>query len=360
MNSDRRIFQLVAGYSNGDAISNEARAMRDIFRGWGAMSEIVCEAQLILPELLDDAWTLERYRANARADDVLLLHLSIGSEINQVFKALPGRKALLYHNITPPEFFEGIKEKTARRLAEGRRQVAELAGVAEVNLADSGFNARELEDFGYEDVHVFPLVLKLESLSDQLDPVVLEEYGDDRPTVLFVGRGAPNKRIEDLLYAFHYYQRFHAPDARFVHVGSYTGLEFYQWHIAMLARRLGLENVLLAESVRQDELNAYYKTADVFLSMSEHEGFCIPLIESMVHDLPVLAYAQAAVPETLDGAGVLFSEKRYDMVAAMIDRLIADQGLRERVIEGQRQRLQRYRERDLGAELRRHFEGLIQ
>lgn len=359
MKTDRRIFQLVAGYSNGDAISNEARAMRAIFRGWGAASEIVCEAQLILPELLDDAWTLERYRANARADDVLLLHLSIGSGINQAFQTLPGRKAILYHNITPPEFFAGIKAKTARRLAAGREQVAELAGTAEVNLADSGFNARELEDFGYDDVHVFPLVLNLDSLSDRLDPLVLEEYGDERPTVLFVGRGVPNKRIEDLLYAFHYYQRLHAPDARFVHVGSYTGLEFYQWHIAMLARRLGLENVLLTESVRQDELNAYFRSADIFLSMSEHEGFCIPLIESMVHDLPVLAYAKAAVPETLDGAGVLFREKRFDMLAAMIDRLISDQKLREGVIAGQRRRLQRYRNRDFDAELRRHLEGLL-
>jgi L-malate glycosyltransferase len=355
----RRIFQLLAGYSNGDAISNEARVMRAIFRGWGAQSEIVCEPQLILPELIDDAWALERYRAAARADDILILHLSIGTLINRVFAELPGRKVILYHNITPPHFFRGIKEKTARRLAEGRDDMRALAGVAELNLADSAFNAGELEEVGYRAVHVFPLVLKLEDLSDASDPAVLEEYGDGRPTILFVGRGVPNKCIDDLLYAFHYYQRFHAPAARFVHVGSYSGMEFYKWHIITISRQLGLENVELAESVRQDELNAYFSCADLFLSMSEHEGFGIPLIESMVHDLPVLAYAAAAVPETLDGAGVLFAEKRFDLVAAMIDRLVREQELRTRVIAGQRRRLERYRQRDLESELRRHLEPLL-
>ncbi len=358
METGKRIFQLTAGYSNGDAISNEMRVMREIFRSWGAKSEIVCEAAFILPELLEDAWTLERYRADARETDIMLLHLSLGTEINRVFAQLPGRKTVLYHNITPPEFFRGIKEKTARRLAEGRDDMRALAGIAELTLADSAFNARELEEIGYNDVRVFPLILKMENLSSQLDSLVLEEYENDAPTILFVGRGVPNKRIEDLLYAFYYYQCYCAPNARFVHVGSFTGMEFYQWHLITLARRLGLENFLFAESVRQAELNAYFHCADVFLSMSEHEGFCIPLIESMVHDLPVLAYAAAAAPETLDGAGVLFGEKRFDLIAEMIDRLVCDQPFRTEIIEGQRTRLARYKARDLANELRDHFASL--
>lgn len=357
--SGQRIYQLVAGYSNGDAISNEARVIRSICRGWGAESEIVCEPELILPELLDDAVTLAHYRACVRADDILILHLSIGSDINHVFAELPGRKVILYHNITPPHFFEAIKKKTARRLAQGREDMRALAGVAEINLADSAFNASELEDVGYEDVRVFPLVLELDNLQRQMDSYILEEYSDPRPTILFVGRGVPNKRIEDLLYAFYYYQRHHAPDARFVHVGSYTGLEFYQWHLYTLTRQLGLKNVNFAESVRQDELNAYFHAADLFLSMSEHEGFCIPLIEAMAHDLPVLAYGATAVPETLGGAGVIFTEKRFDLIAGMIDRILTDATLSRQIIASQRNRLDRYRQRDLGAELRAHLAPLL-
>ena len=128
----RAIHQIVAGYAAGDAISNEARALRALFRSWGHESHVYCERKRILPELRGDARDLDAHRGDFRPQDVVLLHLSIGSDVNDVFPTLPGRKAILYHNITPPEFFRGVQEPTAHLLDRGRRQARALAGSAEV------------------------------------------------------------------------------------------------------------------------------------------------------------------------------------------------------------------------------------
>jgi glycosyltransferase involved in cell wall biosynthesis len=175
-----------------------------------------------------------------------------------------------------------------------------------------------------------------------------------------VGRCAPNKRIDDLLNAFAYFQAGVQPESRLIHVGSFAGTERYYYLLLTRVREMGLNNVHFAGAVPQAELNAYYACAHVFLCMSEHEGFCIPLIESMVHDVPVLAYAAGAVPETLDGAGVLFRDKAFDLVSEMMARLSEDSGLRAAVIAGQRNRLERYRARDLAAELAKHLAPLLE
>jgi L-malate glycosyltransferase len=348
----RSIHQFVAGFSNGDAISNEARVLRTVFRKWGCESEIFSEPRRILSELRGEAKDAAAYRAAARADDVVLLHLSIGSVVNDLFGQLPCRRAIKYHNITPAEFFRGIQEEIASQLTRGREQAKALAGKASVVMAVSKFNANELEQWGYKDIRVLPLLLDLEPLRGAPNRGILKKYGDGLTNILFVGRCVPNKRFEDLLAAFHYFQRYVEPASRFIHVGSFAGTERYYALLLTRVRELQLHHVEFAGSLRQDELNACYKSASLFLSMSEHEGFCIPLIESMVHDVPILAYAAAAVPETLDGAGVLFHEKRYDLIAEMMGRLVSDRAFRNAVIDGERACLARFEKRDLAGELR--------
>ncbi|HSA18220.1 MAG TPA: glycosyltransferase family 4 protein [Kiritimatiellia bacterium] len=355
----RAIHQLVAGFSYGDAISNEALVLRGIFRSWGFDSDIFCEARRILPELRGEARDVAGAKESFRPDDIAFLHLSIGSPVNDLFAELPCHKALLYHNITPPDYFRGIQEQIAHHLAKGREQAKRLAGAASVVLADSRFNADELESWGYGPAGVLPLVLDLARLRGEADRGVLKKYDDGLVNVLFVGRCVPNKRLEDGLAAFHYFQRYVEPASRFIHAGSFAGVEQYHALLLTMMRDLRLQNVELIGSVRQDELNACYKSARLFLCMSEHEGFCIPLIESLVHDVPVLAYAAAAVPGTLDGAGVLFREKRFDLVAEMMGRLVRDASLRGAVLKGQRERLARYEQRDLAAELRNHLASLL-
>ena len=308
----KAIHQLVAGYAQGDAISNEVRMLRGIFRSWGYESDVFCELRRILPELRGDARDLSTAREAIGPDDVVLLHLSIGSDANDLFPTLPGRKAILYHNITPPEFFRGVQESVSALLARGLRQAKALAGSASVVMADSAFNAREIEAMG-----------------------------------------------QDLLNAFYYFQRYVQPASRFIHVGSFAGLEQYHALLLARARELQLQHVDLVGTVSQAELNAFYDVSRLFLCLSDHEGFCIPLIEAMTHRLPVLAYAAGAVPETLDGAGVLFREKRFDLIAETMGRVAEDATLRDAIIRGQDDRLARYEAQDLPGALRRQLAPLL-
>ena len=355
----RAIHQLVAGYANADAISNEVRVFRDLFRSWGCESHIYSEQKRILPELRGDALDLAARQGDFRAEDVVLLHLSIGSDVNDVFPVLPGRKAILYHNITPPEYFRGVQEQTAHLLARGRQQAKALAGSAEVVMADSRFNAEEIAEMGHVDPRVLPLVLDFSMLRAKPDRRILRQYRDGMVNLLFVGRCAPNKKIEDLLNAFYYFQRFVQPASRLIHVGSYAGMEQYHALLLTRARELQLKNVEMVGSVRQDELNAYYEVSRAFLCMSDHEGFCIPLLEAMTHDLPVVAFAAGAVPETLDGAGILVREKRYDLIAEVLGRATEDELLRAAILQGQRERLARYERQDLAADLKRFLAPLL-
>lgn len=348
----RAIHQFVAGFARGDAISNEALELRALFRSWGFRSDIFSEAKRILPDLRREAFDAESARDSLGPGDAVLLHLSIGSPVNLLFESLPCRKVIRYHNITPPAYFELWRPETARSLARGLEQVRALAGKADVNTAVSRFNAVELEALGYRDVRVVPLLLDLARLKQAPDRRVLRSLDDGKANVLFVGRCAPNKKIEDLLAAFACFQRAVEPHSRLIHVGSWAGCERYHGLLLSMARQWGLRDVIFAGSVPQAELNAYFEAARLFLCMSEHEGFCIPVLEAMLHDVPVMALAAAAVPETMDGAGVLFRDRDLPLVAEMMGRLARTGPLRAAVIEGQRARIGRYAGRRIGDELR--------
>ena len=346
------IHQLVAGFRLGDAISNEALLMRSLFRQWGLESEIACSPSSTEPEQRHDIVDFATLRARIRPEDTAILHLSIGCEANAVFASLPCRKVILYHNITPARFFERIDPATTAALAEGRRQARELAGVADINLAVSAFNARELVDMGYRDPHVLPLMIDLERVHGEVDASYAARYADGAVNILFVGRVAPNKRHDELLRVFHDFQHYVEPRSRLVLAGSSGGTEAYRTLLLGQAYALELKRVVFTGSLGQAQLNACYRTASVFLCMSEHEGFCAPLLEAMYHDVPVVAVGDAAIPETLGGAGILFAERNYPLIAETIGRLVRDTALRESVLARQRRRVDEYRARDFAAELR--------
>jgi len=349
----RAIHQLVAGFTRGDAISNEARVLRDLFRKWGYSSKIYYERARVPPELRDEIRDAEQISKDLSAEDGVLLHLSIGSEVNRIFGGLRARRCIRYHNITPADYFRGIRESTAQVLATGREQAAALAGTAEINLAVSRYNAQELEAWGYSSPQVVPLLLDfIGEHAGRASRSLMRKYSDGQRNLLFVGRCAPNKRIEDVLASFAVYQRTVDPHSRLLLAGSVAGVERYHAMLLAQARETGLRQVEWLGCVRQDELVALYRCAHAFLCMSEHEGFCIPLLEAMFHDVPVTAYAAAAIPETMDGAGILFHEKRFDWIAETLRRVMEPGLVRESILEGQRKRIARYRARDLEAELR--------
>lgn len=351
---------MLAGYSNGDAISNEARTLQSVFQSWGYEAPIVCEDKRILPELRDSAWSVEQYRKSEDMDDIILLHLSIGSDINDLFALLPHKKkALLYHNITPAHFLRNVHRGLAHDLAWGREQLVKLAGVPLVSMADSSYNAQELHDAGYGATNVLPLVLNFDHLSGPFDAETYAQYKDGWVNILFVGRCVPNKKIEDALFAFHYYNQVINPCSRFIHVGSSAGTERYQAWLITQIRRLQIRNTHLVGTLPQAQLNAVYKAADVFLCMSEHEGFCIPLIEAMLHHVPVLAFGAGAIPETMDGCGVVIQEKNLGAVAEMTHTLVSDTALRSSIIDKQNARVAAYQNQNPAALIKTFLAPLL-
>ena len=347
------IHQLVAGFRHGDAISNAATVMRRHFRAWGHDADIVCEARRTPPQLRSEIRDLTDVASAIRPADIAILHLSIGSPVNLAFAALHCRKVILYHNVTPAHYFRFCNPALAADLQAGRQQAAALAGAAEINLADSAYNAAELTAMGYRDVRVLPLTIDIEAFSPrQADADLRCRLDDGAFNVLFVGRCVPNKKIEDLMTVMHVLQRHVEPAARLVLVGSQAGVEAYYSLLMARSRELGLRDLRCLGAVTQAQLNACYATAHAFLCLSEHEGFCAPLVEAMLHNVPVLALRAAAVPETLAGAGVLFDALDFPLIAEMTGRVLHDAPLRRAILARQQARIEAFRRRDLNAELR--------
>lgn len=356
----RQIHQLVAGYREGDAISNTANLMREVFRAWGLESDIFCDQGYASTGKVSITRDLSSLPSLVTPNDIAILHLSIGCRANQVFAQLNCRKVIIYHNITPPCYFELVGQSTAKMLSDGREQMAQLAGVADLNVADSQYNADELIAAGYKDVSVLPLPINLDMFNHSArNRATLSEYNDGRFNILFVGRFAPNKKLEDLVEAIYYLSRVE-PNIRFIHVGSIVGMEAYHALVEAKVKALGITNVEFLKAVPQDVLNACYASAHGFLCLSEHEGFCAPLVEAMLHRVPIFALSAAAVPETLDGAGVLFDQPPdYPVIAETIAEVLHNKQLKDAIVARQDKRVQAIRDRDLSNELKALFQPLI-
>ena len=273
------------------------------------------------------------------AGNILVFHFSIGSQFLSLLRELECRKIIKYHNITPAKFFLGIDRQAAERLEQGREELKHFTQIVDLALGDSEYNRLELEKAGYKNTGVVPILLKLSSLECEPDLKVLRTNAAAFTNVLFVGRVVPNKKSEDIIRCFYYYQKTINPGSRLFFVGSYQGMQNYYSYLKGIVSELGLTNVVFSGHVSQAELAAYYRLADLFLCMSEHEGFCIPLLEAMHCDIPVIAYRAAAVGETLNGAGILVNRKRFEEIAEMMDLLMKDKALRQQVIADQKKRL---------------------
>ena len=346
-----RIDQILPAYHRGDAIGDEATYLRRFFRSQGASSDIYrlsCDR-----ELEGESEDFGRFPAPS-ASDVTLLHFALPSPLTAAFRGLASKKVIIYHNVTAPEFFAPFSEEMSRICRLGREELRSLAAATDIALADSPFNARELASLGFREAKVFPLYVDFSRYEAPPKAFVQRLFGDDRTNILFVGRVAPNKKIEDLIKVTFFYKKYISPLVRLMVVGKTSSLPAYYRSLVQLANDFHLrpEEMRFLGHVPDDELAAVYRAAHVFLSMSEHEGFCLPLVESLVFDLPVIAYDSTAVPDTLGGAGILIREKRIDRIAELVDIVAHDQDVRRRIIDGQRDRLAR-----LKAEGREPFLG---
>jgi glycosyltransferase involved in cell wall biosynthesis len=351
------VNQLLPGLHPGDAISHQALTFKRLFRAWGHTSEIYSKD--ISYEVHDECRHFTDYRPARHS--VTFYRYSLGSpEITDAFLRSPGKRVLIYHNITPHHYLEPYNAAVSQACKKGRETLAKLAEQVDLALADSGYNCRELAESGYRKPRVLPLLLDFREFEATPSATVLNLFSDDWTNFLFVGRVSPNKRHDDVIRVFARYNRWIENRSRLFLVGSWRGLEGYLKELREVAEAGGvLDHVFFLGHVPLEELAAYYRLADVFLCLSEHEGFCVPLLEAMHHEVPIIAYAAAAVPDTLGDAGILVARKDYPAIAELAHLLVVDQDLRDAVLRRQRQRLVDFKPEPIVNRLRVMLEELI-
>ncbi len=335
------INQWVPAAHRGDAIGDSARRVRDLLRAKGHTSDIY--ALTIDDDLRAEVRPFSA--AESTRGDVTIFHFALPSPMTEAFARLSGARVLQYHNITPAAFFAPYAPELFRLAALGRRELGTLVGRVELALGDSEFNRRELEELGFAPTGVLPIAVDTRRITEAPRRPALDKIlGDGLINILFVGRIVPNKRIDDHIRLAEVYKRYVDSYYRFIFVGRHDGVPAYYAQVRALISEFRMlpDRFWFTGPVPDEDLAAFYRWADAYVSLSEHEGFCVPLVEAMAADVPILAYSAGAVPETLGGAGLLFAPKDLEVAAEMLGMLVYDRPLRARVLEGQRRRLEAF------------------
>lgn len=333
------VHQIIPVLAPHDAVGNHTLQVRDALRDAGFESEVFAEFRL--GHHLGTGRSLDDYDAVAGQADLLIYQSSTGSGAVDWLLRRSEPLAVNYHNITPASFFEAWDDQAAASMRRARAQLGSLARRSRLALADSPFNAAELTELGYSPVQVSPLLLDLDARLAAPDPQVAAHLARTKRgrSWLFVGRLAPNKCQHDIVAAFAAYRHLYDPGARLTLVGS-EAASSYADALLGLVDDLGLTAaVTFAGPVSDAELAAYYQDADTFVSLSRHEGFGVPLLEAMRHDVPVVALAAGAVPDTVGSAGVLLDDASPHLVAATVHEMLADEDFRAQLVAGGRKLL---------------------
>lgn len=331
----RAIHQLLPNLGYGDAISQHAMFIRDFIRARGLQSEIF--VRYIDPRVQNECHLFKSDLLNA--NDGLIYHHSIGFEDTDAALKHVGPKALIYHNITPKDFFKPYDERTYEMLGQGREDLREIVECFSLLFGDSNFNCRELRLLGKENAQTLPIPTNLRKWNCPCDEKMASELADGSWNILFVGRIAPNKKQADLVMLLSYLVRI---DERYrlVLCGSASDRDLYKQEVLENIEELGVrDRVLILDHVTDEVLKAAYMNATAFVSMSEHEGLGVPLIEAMWFDIPVFAYKSSAVPETLGDAAFMLKDKRdVPAFACVIDEVLKNPVLLAQLIDSQRAR----------------------
>ena len=344
MTPPSRVDQVIPAIVEHDAVSNHTFEAQRILRDMGFASEIY--ARIIGPGCEGRVRPLEELPARESRGQWLLYQSSIGSPAADVFARHPSAKLLDYHNITPAPLVERWLPPLADETRLGRAQLKALAPLVRFAFADSAFNAAELDDAGYSRTRVVPVLVDSGNIESLPDAAVLArlEGAKSRGGAdwLFVGQIAPHKAQHDIVKAFACYRRAYDPDARLHLVGREMG-SAYIGAVRRFVDDLGLRgSVELTGSVPTGELAAYFTVADVFVCCSDHEGFCAPVVEAMHRGVPVVAYAAAALPETIGRGGVLLPSKSPTLVAAAVNEVLAASDLRDELVAAGARQAARY------------------
>lgn len=335
-----RINQFHSGTASGDAITNQMLAIQKILLDAGYESEIYAEhIDLSLSKKIRN---ISGYKGNESS--ILLVHHSMGFDRFEQIVSLPDTKILIYHNITPERFF--TDETIRKYIRLGLWQAREYKKYVKYAIADSNYNRRELIHMGYKNVDVMPVQISLDRFEHiEADRGIIENL-KEKKTLLFVGRLVPNKCQSDVIRAFSIYEKYFNANSNLVLPGDLSNYSYVE-ALRQLCRKLEIERkVIFPGKVSEAELKAYYEAADIFLCMSEHEGFGVPLLEAMTFGIPVVAYRSSAIAETMGGAGVLVVEKDMPMTGALIDEIIENRQLHDGIVNRQYTRIKELEQTD--------------
>lgn len=354
-----KIIQLLRNLSYGDAIGNDVLAIRNALTQMGYSNTIYAEyIDQRLPK--HTAYPVNRL-CTVDSDDIILYHLSTGTDLNYSFTELNCRKIIRYHNITPPHFFHEYSLEAERSCQEGLEAAEAIADKVDYCLADSEFNKQDLLKMGYKQkIDVLPILIPFADYDKTPHLSTIKKYSDGWTNFLFTGRVAPNKKHEDIIQLFYYYKKYVNEKSRLFLVGGYTESDKYYRKLNEYIRFLGLKDVIFPGHIKFNEILAYYQLADLYVCMSEHEGFCVPLVEAMYFNVPILAYASTAVPETLGGGGVLMHDKDPKLGALLADRILNDVRVSNNIACFQQKRLKDFSYNNVYCLLKKYITDFVE
>lgn len=327
-----RLIQFHPSVTGRDAVGNEVLALHRAAVQAGMQSRICALESASIEGESITAVT----RFDIRPSDTLLLHYSLGHDVYEELAAAQcASKLMLYHDVTPPHLLAGAPREMVDAARDGLQRCGEIASEMDAAAAHSHHSAAALRSRSGPEAAVIPYLLRDDLLTRPADPSVAAQSKLGFRTLLAVGRVLPHKRIEDILMVYDYLRRISADQWRLIIAGPSGLAPGYTTRLRDLIQRMGLPRVTLTGSVPQSSINAWYGLADAFISMSEHEGFCVPLLEAMHFRVPIFARAAAAVPETLRGGGLCFDTSDWPAIAEAIDESAMNPRFRTQLLDAQ-------------------------
>jgi L-malate glycosyltransferase len=319
-----KIHQFSAGFNEGDAISNLMIYLKNRFLNINIPSEIYSQNIDYSVGKLCKKYTSYRYTKG----DIIIYHHSIHSKVFDFLKNLEGspKKVFIYHNVTPAEYILSYDLTLAYYLQKGRDELLDMISFFSHNFAVSNFNRYELLNIGFKDVHVIPIPLNVSLLQKKTKDV------SELFSILFVGRIAPNKRQTDLIKIAKILLNYKFPFKITLAGKTARELESYKYELSSFINYYNLEDKIeFLDFLDQDTLSRIYSNADLFISMSEHEGFCVPLLEAMYYNIPIIAFNSSAIAETLGNGGILINEKKLEYITELIYSIKINSELRNKL-----------------------------
>ena len=336
-----RIIQILPTLAIGDAVGNNAITLQKHFEKKGIFAPIYAE-NFGLPDPLPCVYSISDFPKYIDSNDILIYHMASAWDFIYKLGQLSCKKIMIYHNLTPAHFFSQYNHSQVILMKKAERQMSYLSHTFDYCLCDSEYNKQSLIDFGYTcPIDVLPIFIPFHEYDALPDLKTIQKYQDNCINLLFVGRIAPNKKQEDIIAAFHQYKKHYQKNSRLLLVGSAGGFENYKDRLRHYTETLDLteQDVIFTGHITFPELLAYYTVAHVFVSMSEHEGFGVPLIEAMHFSLPIVAYSSSAVPDTVGEGGLLLETKDPSIAAGAIHEILTNQELSRYTRQKQEEKL---------------------